>query len=119
MIASQHDPAPRFVIEAHPYAATLYVQRGISVAGLLEAVRKCDALPESVWFLRVELSAAHLLDDGALTVLSYALRCWREGRSGVTYAPAELRSASRITRLGARWRLTRSVAHRDRFAVKS
>jgi len=79
MIRKEH-----FALEAHPSAATLYMDGAISVPSLLRAMRRCDALPTGVWVLRVELSAASPLDQGTQRVLWHSLRRWREARGGIT-----------------------------------
>jgi ABC-type transporter Mla MlaB component len=116
MVISRNRAVRPFSIEAHPSAATLYLHGATSVAGLLEAMQQCDALPQSVWLLRVAPSSAHPLDAGTLTVLAHALRRWREARSGATHVPPELRGPSLSTRV-ARWRVAAATALRDRFVV--
>ena len=73
-----------YAIEAHDYAATIYLIGEVSVRAVLEALRRCEHLPHAVWLLRVDLSAAEPLDAGTHTVLAEALRRWRERRAGVT-----------------------------------
>lgn len=79
MVQKEH-----FAIEAHPRAATLYLSGPVSVPGLLQAMRRCEGLPRSVWLLRADLFAALPLDQGTTGVLWHALRRWREARSGAT-----------------------------------
>jgi ABC-type transporter Mla MlaB component len=100
-------PRP-YAIEAHLQAATLYLDGTISVARLLEAIRQCEQLPETVWILRVELRSPQAMDAGTWTVLLHALRRWREARSGVTQLSSPVPT-------GVRERLMRR--HRARLAV--
>lgn len=101
MIFSQH-----FVLEGHQRSATLYLNGAISVAGLLEAMRRCDALPPSIWLLRVELSTNQPLDAGTQTVLTHALHRWRDTRSGMTHITVPLSPAMR----SQSWRARRCLA---------
>lgn len=71
-------------IEAHGYAATIYLSGAVSVRAVLEALRACEQLPRAVWLLRVDLSSAERLDAGTHRVLAEALRRWRDQRAGVT-----------------------------------
>jgi len=73
-----------YPIEAHPYAATVYLTGAVSVRAVLEVLRRCEELPPGVWLLRVDIAAADRLDSGTHTVLAAALRRWRERRAGVT-----------------------------------
>jgi ABC-type transporter Mla MlaB component len=113
---------PHFTIEAHVRSATLYLHGSVSVAGLLQAFRRCDALPESVWLLRVELSGAHPLDAGTLAVLTHALRRWSESRSGMTQITSRDRDGSdglrtRLSRYGVK--RTPVLQLRDRVVARS
>lgn len=78
----------RYAIEAHRYAATIYLHGAVSVRVVLEALRACEPLPRAVWLLRVDLSAAEALDAGTHRVFAEALRRWRERRTGVTQVVA-------------------------------
>lgn len=73
-----------FAIEATAGTATLYLLGPVSVPRVLEAMRQCGALPDSVWLLRVDSHSAPPLDQGTVRVLAHALRQWREERSGCT-----------------------------------
>lgn len=77
-----------YSIEAHGYAATIYLMGAVSVRAVLQALRACEPLPSAVWLLRVDLSAAEPLDTGTHRVLAEALRRWRERRTGVTQVVA-------------------------------
>jgi hypothetical protein len=116
MVISRNGAVRQFAIEGHTSSATLYLHGAISVAGLLEAMRECEALPRSVWLLRVAPSTTFRLDAGTRTVLAYALQRWREARSGATHVPPELRGPSLSTRV-ARWRVAAATTLRDRFVV--
>ncbi len=113
---------PYFTIEAHSRSATLYLHRSISEAGVLDAVRRCDALPETVWFLRVELSAAEPLDAGTYAVLTHALNRWREARSGMTHIALECRDAAGPGRPRLSWSSSKRMPNlflRDRVVAAS
>lgn len=73
-----------FAIEATAGTATLYLFGPVAVPRVLEAMRQCGELPDSVWLLRVDTHAAPPLDQGTVRVLAHALRQWREERSGCT-----------------------------------
>lgn len=118
MFNSRDGAVRQYAIEGHPSSATLYLHGAISVAGLLEAMRECDALPGSVWLLRVAPSSTFHLDAGTRTVLAHALQRWREARSGATHVPPDLRGPSLSTRV-ARWRVAAKTALRDRFVVEA
>lgn len=74
----------QFVLEAHPGAATLYLNGAVSVPALLRALRLCEELPARAWMLRVDLSAADAMDQGTQRVLWHSLRRWREKHGGIT-----------------------------------
>jgi ABC-type transporter Mla MlaB component len=71
-------------LEAHHDAATLYVAGTLSVAGAIDVMRRCEALPERVRALRVDLRGVRLLDVCALEALAFTLGRWRESRRGIT-----------------------------------
>jgi ABC-type transporter Mla MlaB component len=71
-------------LEAHRDAATLYVAGTLSVAGALDVMRRCDALPNRVRALRVDLRGVRLMDVCALEALAFTLRRWRDARCGIT-----------------------------------
>jgi len=71
-------------VEAHPHSATLYLSGCLSVAALIGAFQHCDALPNGVWLLRVDASAAEPLDAAAHAVLMHGMRRWRSARGGVS-----------------------------------
>jgi len=80
--------AQRHTLEAHPGAATLYLNGRVSVPAFLGAMRLADELPGDAWVLRVDLTGAEPLDEGTLRVLWHSLRRWRERRSGATLVTA-------------------------------
>ena len=103
----------RYAIEAHSQAATLYLTGSVSVAGLLEAFRRCEELPHTVWMLRVDVSGAAPLDEGTRTVLAHLLRRSRATRGWVTQVtPVQ----KRVRRRFERWR-RRRVKPRAAFAA--
>ncbi|MGH7624690.1 MAG: hypothetical protein ACREOJ_05135 [Gemmatimonadaceae bacterium] len=100
-----------FAIEATAGTATLYLFGPVSGPQVLEAMRQCGALPDSVWLLRVDSHSAPALDQGAVRVLAHALRGWREERSGCTIYTLPLRApAPRAP--GADW-MSRRMRLRD------
>ncbi|MBX6330699.1 MAG: hypothetical protein IRY91_02505 [Gemmatimonadaceae bacterium] len=113
---------PYFTIESHPRSATLYLHGAVSVSGVLEAIRQCERLPESVWLLRVELSTAKPLDSGTFTVLAHGLRRWRETRSGITDITTTRRDPAdpfRAARPGVRATIRALLERRDRIVAGS
>ena len=81
-------------VEATTGTATLYFFGPVSVPQVLEAMRQCGALPDSVWLLRVDSHSAPPLDQGTVRVLAHALRQWREERSGCTIYTLPLPAAA-------------------------
>lgn len=71
-------------VEAHPQSATVYLAGRISVATIVEALRRCESLPNGVWLLRVDATAAEPLDRAAHAVLMHGLLRWRITRDGAT-----------------------------------
>ena len=76
--------ATHVAVEAHPQSATIYLTGRISVATLVAALRQCESLPNGVWLLRVDASAAEPLDGAAQAVLKHGLLRWRLTRGGAT-----------------------------------
>lgn len=71
-------------VEANPQSATVYLAGRVSIAALVDALHRCDSLPNGVWLLRVDASAAEPLDAAAHAVLMHGLRRWRMTRGGAT-----------------------------------
>ncbi|HSC31920.1 MAG TPA: hypothetical protein VLD17_09350 [Gemmatimonadaceae bacterium] len=95
--------SPQVAIEAHPQSATVYLTGRVSVAALIGVLRRCDSLPNGVWLLRVDASAAEPLDAGAHAILMHGLRRWRAARSGAAQSsPAHFLCLMRDARDRAR-----------------
>lgn len=105
-------------VEAQPQSATLYLTGFITVAALIGAFQQCESLPNGVWLLRVDASAAEPLDDAAHTVLMHGLRRWRAVRGGVSHAsPAHVLCRVRDARDRARRDPTVTRSRSLRYAV--
>ncbi len=76
--------ATHVAVEAHPQSATVYLAGRVSIAALIDALHRCESLPNGVWLLRVDASAAEPLDSAAHAVLMHGLRRWRVTRGGAT-----------------------------------
>ena len=74
----------QYTIEAHHDAATLYVTGTLSVAGVVAAMHACDALPDRVRTLRVDLRSIDGVESAAYDALAFNTRRWRDVRGGVT-----------------------------------
>lgn len=68
---------PRYRIESHPRAATLYVTGPLTVATAMCAARLFDSLPAAVANLRVDLTAARMTDATPVQALAMMLARWR------------------------------------------
>jgi hypothetical protein len=98
--------ATHVAVEAHPHSATVYLTGRISVATIVDALRRCDALPNGVWLLRVDASAADPLDGAAHGVLMHGLLRWRLTRGATQPTAGDATWRSRDPR--------DPLAHRDR-----
>ena len=105
-------------VEAHPHSATLYLSGCVSVAALIGAFQQCESLPNGVWLLRVDASAAEPLDDAAHAVLMHGLRRWRAAGGGVSQSsPAHFLCRVRDARDRARRDPTVTRSRSLRYAV--
>ena len=68
---------PRFCLEAHAHAATLYVSGPLTAARALSALRACEGLSPSVLELRVDLRGATLTDAAPVQAVAMLLVRWR------------------------------------------
>jgi len=73
-----------YTIEAHFDAATLYVSGAMSITKVIAAMHRCDALPERVRSLRVDLRRVTAIEAGACDALAFTTRRWRDVRGGAT-----------------------------------
>lgn len=74
----------QYSLESHRDAATLYVTGTLAVAGITAAMHECDALPEDVRSLRVDLRGISGTEEGAFDALAFTTRRWRDVRNGNT-----------------------------------
>jgi hypothetical protein len=71
-------------LEAHGESATLYVTGTLSTHGVIAAMHCCDALPDRVRSLRVDLRGTRGAEPSAHEALAFTTRRWRDVRSGST-----------------------------------
>ena len=74
----------QYDLEAHGESATLYVTGTLSTHGVIAAMHYCDALPEHVRSLRVDLRGTKDPEPSAHEALAFTTRRWRDVRSGRT-----------------------------------
>ncbi|HEY7894559.1 MAG TPA: hypothetical protein VIC24_06640 [Gemmatimonadaceae bacterium] len=110
--------AMHVTVEAHPHSATVYLAGRVSIAALIDALHRCESLPNSVWLLRVDASGADALDGAAHAVLMHGLRRWRLTRGGATQpGPNHVLSHGRDARDRARRDPTVTRPRSLRYAV--
>lgn len=71
-----------FALEAHPTAATLFIEGTLASPEAVRAVRGCYDLPSRVRHLTVDLRRARLSGRDAADTLGTLLDCWRCERRG-------------------------------------
>lgn len=76
------DRPTTFALEAHATVAILYLCGRVPIPALIEALRRCEALPNQVWLLRVDARAAQPLEPAARMILARGLQRWCSGRAG-------------------------------------